>query len=142
SWVSLPPLNINANTVTITMWIYPTRSPNQVGSTGLFMSRNRPAGDVCGLGFGGSGTSLGYTWNTNNAATFNFVSGLVVPTNQWSFVALAVDPTNATLYLFNTNFVGSTNNPIPHGLETFAGTTWIGDDQNGTNRTFQGSIDE
>ena len=37
-----------------------------------------------------TGNQLGYTWNNNSASTYNFLSGLVVPSNQWSFVALVI----------------------------------------------------
>jgi hypothetical protein len=137
SWVTVPPLNLSTNTVTITAWIYPTA--NQASYSGIFFSRN--GSDASGLGFY-QNNQLGYTWNTNASATYGFASKLVVPTNKWSFVALVVTPTNATLYLYNADGTLSAENPIPHGVETFAGRSMIGWDSYDTGRAFTGTIDE
>lgn len=148
SWVTIPPLNLNTNAVTITMWINP--SANAAQYTGLLF--NRPYG--AGLGFGGTLNAagmpaLGYTWNNNAAATWSFNSGLYPPANQWSFVALVIQPTNATLYLDyidpNTGQldVYSTNNPGTNVVATFNTTSTIGTDtQNSMTRAFTGSVDE
>ena len=58
-------------------------------------------------------------------------------------MALVIDPTNAALYLYNTNSLSSTNNPIAHTSEVWGGTAEIGaDPDNGFGRTFDGVIDE
>jgi hypothetical protein len=99
-----------------------------------------------GLGFGGAtdGTGmseLGYTWNQNT--TWSFDSFLFPPANQWSLVALVIQPSQATLYLINSNGVQTAVNAIPQDTEEF-GVAWrIGADaQDGGNggRTFPGSI--
>ena len=142
SWVVAPPLNLNTNTVTMCAWIYPT-VVNEANATGILFTRGGGS-DIHGFGYG-PGNQLGYTW-TNGGATFGFISGLIIPSNQWSFVALAVNATNASLYLFNTNTLAFTNNPIPHPSAPFAGATMIGDDPSSTgtpqNRAFTGIIDE
>ena len=75
---------------------------------------------------------LGYTWNTNSAATYNFHSGLFPPVAIWSFVALTITPSNATLNLCYVN--GTTNvlaavNTLAHSPEgILGGTTWLGSD--------------
>ena len=142
TWVTAPALNLNTNAVTMCAWIYPAAS--QGGATGLIFSRN--GNDVAGLGYGGNNT-IGYTWNSNSAATYNFPSGLVPLTNAWSFVALTVSPTNAILYLYNTNGQLSATNSISHTNQPFSGLTFIGCDapnSAGTpqGRSFNGSIDE
>ncbi len=142
SWVIAPPLNLNTNAVTITAWIFPT-AYNEPGSAGIVFERN--GGDVSGLGYQNN-NNLGYTWNNTNLS-YNFTSGLIVPSNMWSFVALVVTPSNATLYLFNTNSLGiATNSSTTNAVAGFTGPTLIGDDPSsgGTpqNRAFQGSIDE
>jgi hypothetical protein len=142
SWVVAPPLNLNTNTVTLCAWIYPT-AVTEPTSCGIVFARGAGS-DTSGLGYF-NGNQLGYTW-TNAGSTFNFASRLIVPSNQWSFVALSVSATNASLYLFNTNGLTSTNNPIPHANAVFGGLTTIGDDpSSGTtpeNRAFIGVIDE
>jgi Concanavalin A-like lectin/glucanases superfamily len=148
--IILPPLNLNTNSLTITMWI------NPVGAVGTFWGLlfNRTPIDAAGIGFGGnvngSGMAeLGYTWNTNSAATWGFHSGLFPPEAQWSFVALTITPSNATLNLCYvngsaTNVFVAVNN-IPHDPEGFTGgETWIGSDPAGgaSGRNFTGYIDE
>lgn len=145
--ISVPALNLNTNTVTLTAWIYPTGTEQSGG--GLVF--NRDGNNSSGLGFGNAvdgnqSRALGYNWNDNSSA-YNFSSQLYPPLNQWSFVALTVTPTNATLYLY---YVGSgvTNlfkavNVASHAPAAFSGgVTWIGGDQNNVNRTFLGSMDE
>lgn len=143
SWAVMPALNLNTNLATFCAWIYPAGS--QVGYAGLIFSRGSGS-DISGFGYGNN-NNLGYTWN-NQAATYNFASGLVPATNQWSFVACVVTPTNAILYLYNTDGqFSATNTPTDgHTNTAFASALMIGDDPNSTttpqNRAFNGSIDE
>jgi hypothetical protein len=150
SWVNIPPLNLNTNTVTISMWIYISPGGTAAASSGLLMNRN--GNDAAGLSFGeningNSIAELGYTWNTNSAATYGFHSGLYPVSGVWSYVALVVQPNVATLYLYYLDPVtgqlvlSSAANPIAHGPEPFSGgTSWIGDDQNAVARVFGGTI--
>ena len=137
SWMFAPPLNLNTNTATFCAWIYPVGS--QAGFTGLLQARN--GNDVGAFGYGNN-NNLGYTWNSNSAATYNFVSGLVPPSNQWSFVALAISPSDAVLYLYNTNGQFSATNAIAHTVQAMTGSTFIGTDNGTLNRCFNGAIDE
>jgi PKD repeat protein len=148
SWLDVPALNLNTNTVTITAWINPSGVIG--GNWGLFMWRGTN-GDAAGLGFGSTVVSgvaeLGYNWNSNSASAYNFHSGLYAPLGQWSFVALTITPTNSTLYLYYTDGFSVTNlskavNPIAHSSEAFSGgTIRIGSD-NYSGRNFNGNIDE
>ena len=151
-YLSVPPLNLNTNAVTFTMWIYP-KSAAIPSSAGLFMNRN--GSDAAGVGFGTTTNALGtpcltYTWNSNSAATYGWNSGLFPVAGSWSFVACVVTPTNTSMYLYNargaaTNLLKSvfvmTNNP-----EAFGGigaTRLGGDSQDGdSRRTFAGEMDE
>ena len=149
SWISAPPLNLNTNTATFCAWIYPYSSQN--GSAALISARN--GADVATFGYGAN-NNLGYTWNSNNAATFNFSFGsagypvaMQPPSNTWSFVALTVSPTNAILFMFNTNGQLSATNSITHSNEGWSGLTFIGCDAqnsvgNPQGRSFNGIIDE
>lgn len=146
SSIVVPPLNLNANAVTITAWINPngTIGPN----TGLFIWAN--GDDKAGFGFGNniSGTmaELGYVWNSNSPASYNYNSGLYPVSGVWSFVALTITPTNSTIYLYYING-GVTNllksvQTVNNQVERFnGGTTWIGSDTY-DGRDFDGLIDE
>jgi Concanavalin A-like lectin/glucanases superfamily len=135
--ISLPPLNLNTNTVTITAWINPA---TQVANAGIVYSRS--SGTTSGLVWAGTSGTLGYNW-ADNSATYNWQSsGCSPPTNQWSFVALVITPNDATIYTLNTNGAFFGNNPVPNAIQGFAGTTLIGQDSLALNRTFAGSIDD
>lgn len=147
SWVTVPALNLNTNTVTFTAWIYPSGSTTQADWCGLLMTRSGIGAGIC---YGGASQNnsnmLAYTWNGNSGATYGFISGLTIPSGQWSFVAVAISPTNAALYLINTGGMQTTNNAIAHTSQNWAGVASIGQDSNdGTlavTRVFSGVIDE
>src|SRR5260370_20924792 len=72
------------------------------------------------------------------------VGALFPPQNQWSFIALVIDPAKAVLYLYNTNGLLSATNAIAHQNEVWNGTAQIGNDAagGGGSRTFNGVMDE
>jgi hypothetical protein len=140
SWATTPPLNLNTNTATIGMWIYPEGI--QPDSVGLFVNRN--PGTQAGLGYYATNT-LGYKWNNDGSETWGFNSGLLIPTNIWSYVAVVVEPTKATLYLYNTNGIQSAVNTTAHANMSWGGNQsliCIGTDNNSVAQTFNGKIDE
>ncbi|HEX5221189.1 MAG TPA: LamG-like jellyroll fold domain-containing protein [Verrucomicrobiae bacterium] len=140
SFATAPFGSLSTNNVTFTMWIQPTGAFDNF--SGLLM--NRGSGVAGGFGFG-TGGQLGYTWNNNNANTYNFASGLIPPVGEWSFAALVVEPARATIYLYSPS-VGllSATNAIAHTPDVFGNNWRIGHDNNdgNANRTFNGLIDE
>jgi hypothetical protein len=152
TWVTVPPLNLNTNTATFTMWINP--SAPQIVFNQLFKYQNTAGTDAAGFGFGGninatSMANLGYTWNSNSAATYNWNSGLFPLQDQWSFVALVITPSNAAIYLYYIDPITSQPdlfsavNDVTNGPEQFNFEALIGaDPYNSAGRTFSGSIDE
>jgi hypothetical protein len=157
AYVKLPSLNIKTNTVTITAWIDPTA--NQVADAGVVFHRNFNNTDASGLGFGptlnaAGMAGLGYTWNSNSAATYNYSSGLYPLPDQWSFVALVITPANATIYLYYIDPLTSLPdlysavNDVTNETEYFSlgtgdalGTNAIGTDPySSATRSFAGNI--
>ena len=140
SWVTAPFGSLSTNTVTMCMWIMPTGTFDPYA--GLLVNRNS---GVAG-GFGYTAGQIGYTWNNNNAATYNFASGLIPPLNMWSFVAMVVSPTNAILYMYNVNGELSATNVLAHTSDVFGNNWQIGRDNNANandaTRNFCGLIDE
>jgi hypothetical protein len=162
-YLTVPPLNLNTNRVTFTMWIYINPANNVISPyTGLLMNRNGT--DAAGIGFGGNVTTndwdvigvsipeLGYTWNQNSASTYNWHSHLYPAVGTWNFVACTITPSSTTMYLYfigwDEYFNPVTNmlkaiNLVTNGAEAFSGgTTWIGSDNRDNTRTFDGYIDE
>ena len=82
---------------------------------------------------------MGYNWR-NEFIDFFWDSGVAPPVNQWSLLALSVMPTNATIYIFNTNGLtvalndGSwwTNYVAPRLSLAFDATEYIGTDPGDT----------
>ena len=66
----------------------------------------------------------------------------VLPEVLACFAALVIEPTNATIYLYNTNSLASATNAIPHTTETWDGRAFIGYDGGYYNANFPGRIDE
>jgi hypothetical protein len=146
--VSVPALNLNTNTVTITGWIKPANVA-QSAFAGVIMC---DAGSTySGLNLDANGTGIGYTW-ANDANTYNWIpstdSGLplLVP-SDWNYVALVVNSAQAAIYLCASNnpanFMGVTNNPPGgHVMQKFDGVTLFGSDANASAGAFNGLIDE
>jgi hypothetical protein len=138
------PWNLNTNAVTLTAWVNPSGAQNF--AEGIVFCRG---GDtVAGLNTSSGpdingNAALGYTWN-NEFETYTWNSGLEVPSGQWSFVALVITPTGATIHVMNTNGLVSATHTYPHVVQSFNGTTMIGDDSGGATglRVFRGAIDD
>ncbi|HEY6228279.1 MAG TPA: LamG-like jellyroll fold domain-containing protein, partial [Verrucomicrobiae bacterium] len=135
SWVTAPALDLTTDSLTIVAWIKPT---SLVANSGIvFWRAGQPA---TGLDLGGAG-NLGYHW-LDQAATYNWNSGLTPPLDQWSMVAVSVEPTQATAYLINAGGVQSAVNAVTNAPRTFSDTLRIGGDPLDVARTFDGTIDE
>ncbi len=142
-YVTVPALNLNTNTVTITGWI--NASASEPASGGIILNRTDSANiggltvDVAG------GLALSYNWN-DDPSTFNWASGVQLAIADWTYVALVIRPTQAELYAaFGTNFTTWTTgtNFVTHQPSSFAGPTLFGADLGGsTNQFFNGLIDE
>jgi hypothetical protein len=138
--VRIPALNLDPSVqtnITLAAWINPSQPP--IDYAGIVFYRG--SGGASGLGLRYDG-SLAYHWANQY---YGFASGLHAPTNgqQWSFVALAVQPTQATLYLNDGTGFQSATNVAAHGAAPFAGPAYVGwDSESSGNRRFVGTIDE
>jgi len=136
SRVEVPALNLNSNTVTMSAWI--KRNGTQGSFAGIVFSR--AGSTVAGLTFGNS-NELRYTWN-DSGSTYNWNSGLTPPDGVWTFVALVVEPSKATIYMNPGTGLVSATNAISHSIEEFDGKLCIGQDTSSSARTFKGTMDE
>ena len=96
------------------------------------------------LGFTGGTTDLAYVWNDNSGETWGWASGLTVPTDEWTFVAMTITPDLAILSVGpESGTLEHAVNLIPH-FEQDNITEWrLGeDDCCGTERNFAGLIDD
>jgi hypothetical protein len=140
SWVFAPFGTLGVSNVTFTAWIYPVGVQN--AWAGIIYDRT---GGVGGVSYYSSSGMIGYTWGGNNANTYNWASDLIPPTNQWSFVAVTISPTQAVVYVYNTNTNAprSATNGIAHTAVTTGNNWHIGNDAKADpGRSFNGLIDE
>jgi hypothetical protein len=111
SWITLAPWNLNTNSVTFTAWVNPSAPPNsQAGVVYAGTTSSTDAGiDYYWETNSAGEMQLSYAWNEGpgNDEDLFFQSDLVTPTNEWSFVAVAVTSSNATLYMFNAEATNS-----------------------------------
>jgi hypothetical protein len=138
-WVSVPPLKLNTNTVTMIAWVNPVDVSG--GHHGIVFSKTgQDAPDGCGLDWWNGGM-LEYQWNSDRRN--NPESGLYVIPGQWNFVALVVEPSQGTIYLDDGNGGGlqSFANPADNGIAQFGGELRLGSDVQ-DNRNFIGLIDD
>jgi hypothetical protein len=148
SVVTLPPWNLNTNTVTITAWIDPTNGIQPSGA-GVVYTRSTNS-MVCGMAFHGGLDAnglydLGFNWNDQQGA-WNWTSGLEVPTNQWSFAAVVITPTNATVYVINNSGIHFAVDPniTTNAVQAWNDVEYIGcDPKSGLGaQNFQGVISD
>ena len=134
SSITIPALNLNNNVVTITAWVNCNGIQN--GGAGILYNRANSVGTASGFHFGNA-NELRYTWNNLG---YNFDSQLVVPTNQWTYVALVIEPTQTRLYMITNGVLVGATNDAPNAVQPFDGTSYIGQDPIG--RFFKGQLDE
>ena len=128
-YISLPALNLNSNTVTFEAWIYP--DGGQPDYTTLLKA---PSGNTVAI-LWLPGGKLGYQWD---GAYWNVDSGLTIPLNQWSHIAIAIAPDQATLYLNGVAFT----NTATQVVKAFDVPTTLGTDLDNPGRAFKGRMDE
>jgi hypothetical protein len=131
--VTVPPLQLRSDTVTITAWV--NRAGTQNPWPGIVFSRD--GSTVAGLSLG-TAHELRYHWNGDH---WSWDSGLVVPTSQWVFVALVVEPHQATIWLHDGTLQSAVN-VASHAIEEFDGVTKLGHDTNSASRRLRGLLDD
>ena len=127
--------------MSITLWA--KRNGVQEGYVGLVTCREDGLEDSTELAGGKDGDSVGYCWN-QVAKTWQFSSGLVIPDGQWTLMAMAVDPTGATLYAgpAGGTLVASPRHAIElEPLKQFGEPYWIGRGR-ADERYYIGAIDD
>ena len=134
SYVSIPGFGLNSNTVTLSGWV--KRNGTQADYVGLIFSRD--PGTIAGLSLRSTG-ELRYFWRNANS---DFVTGLIIPDNVWTFVALVVEPTKATVYMKDASGLRAAVRVATHALAAFAGEIRLGHDSYSTTRCFKGMLDD
>jgi photosystem II stability/assembly factor-like uncharacterized protein len=129
-YASFPALNLNSNTVTMTAWIKPDSTQNDWAGLIFCRGGNTTAGISLKIN-----NELRYHWNDGG---WGWSSGLIVPDDEWTHIALVVSPTAIKIY---KNGVAATNS-VTIAPEEFNADLQIGRDPNGSSRYYKGLIDE
>ena len=132
--VRLPPLNLNDNHMTIAAWVQ--RNGDQPTWAGVVFCRG--GNTAAGLCIGWS-NELRFLWNDSGNA---WDSKLVLPDNQWTFVAMVVEPSQTILYMGDT--AGNLTSAVrgtASSPEEFDAATLVGRDGTGS-RVFKGLVDD
>ncbi|MHC4943699.1 MAG: LamG-like jellyroll fold domain-containing protein [Planctomycetota bacterium] len=133
--VETPALGLHTNHLTITAWIKPDKTHGM--STGLVVCRDDKTNS--GLLIGMS-NELGYIWNGTHAT---WRSGLYIPEDEWSFVALVIEPDLAFLYHLRDGHAPlRAKNKTGHIVEPFGDAIHLGSNNLQNNRYFKGAIDD
>ena len=135
-YVEAGSLNLNSDTITITAWIR-RDGPQQLWA-GAVMWNDEPNMKWWGICFGNN-NNLRYCWD--NMGTWTWNPELIVPDNQWVFVALAVEPTNATIFMYDGS-IHSAVHTLDHPRAAFNKVLVLGRIFDETKAFFKGSIDD
>ena len=121
----------NTNETTLMAWIRPT------GIQSSYAAIMSCSGANVNLNLRDN-NELGFHWN-DASSTYGWSTGLIIPANEWSHVALVTTNTTVTIYL-NGKLISKA-----YSLPTLnlANRQWyIGNDRGNTSRTFKGKLDE
>jgi hypothetical protein len=144
-YVEIPPLNLNSNTVTFTLWV--KRHGIQRDDGGLFFCSWRddgPGTTESGIMMGNAfidENCIGYNWQ-NDMDTYQWDPAFgELPNDEWAFVALTMSPSRATMYQMNESdgILQSNYNDVAHAPEAFGIPSRIGDHKN---RPLVGTMDD
>jgi len=138
--VTFPPVpGMITDRATITCWV--KRAGTQVDTAPMFF--NEAASGSAGLNFQYASPNLAYHWEDSSTTHWSWTSGLLVPDNLWTFVALVVTPTEAVMYMGSTNGLSSRTNVSAHAVHDFSLTPGVlGGQLSRTDRYLKGWLDE
>jgi len=99
SYASTISTTINLTTATFIAWIKPSQTQtNYTGIIYLPISPTDPSYYRSGMQLR-TNNSVGYTWGSNGASTYNWDSQLYAINNQWSMIAISVSANATVAYL-------------------------------------------
>ncbi len=124
--------NISMTTGTLIAWIW--RNGVQTAYDGILYSRVASTINIAGIGTFSTPSILSYTWN-NSASTYNWNTGLTIPDQSWSMVAVSVGATTSTAYV---NLSQNSQSYVPSAMTLTSGFN-IGQDPEG-GRFFNGRV--
>ncbi|HUV65206.1 MAG TPA: LamG domain-containing protein, partial [Sedimentisphaerales bacterium] len=111
-YVSIPDFELTTDTITFAIWLNGWKAANWAP---LISSREFTA---CEMNFGDNNT-LHYTWNNDSYLTYNWTGGPIIPQDTWTMLAVTIDPTGATAYVYtDADGLKQATNEIAHYEQT------------------------
>ena len=104
--------SISVSAATFLAWV--RLDGDQSHFTGVIFSRSS---DVSGMNFYSTSEQIAYHWN-NASNTYNWQSGLIVPTQEWCMISVNVNSSSATAYLCRSSGITSATNTVSHSSIT------------------------
>jgi len=141
--------SFSTTNVTIAGWIWPNYNSSGVepgGNDGILMERSGAFGasQTAGIQYANNNNNIGYHWDGDSSATYNYTNGPLIPNQSWSFIALVISPSNTVFYVCNTNTGIVTNmTTLTHQAQAWGSGMTIGTDlytYGIPGRTFQGLL--
>ena len=124
--------------MTITAWI--KRNGTQQGYCGIVASREVGGWATELMGNGNKTDEIAYGWNGNY---WSWKSGLTPPDQTWTFIAVAVEPTQATMYMHPAGGSMSSNSNVDdHERLTYFSEQFRIARSNPEDKKFKGLIDD
>jgi hypothetical protein len=148
-YVKIPPLELNSNTVSFTLWA--KRHGIQRDDSGLFFCSYRddgPGTTESGfvIGLNNVTNQLCYNWqNSNKTYNWNPDPAMILPNDAWAFCALTISESVAKIYMKELSepvadpVTVATNTAATHPAEAFDCPSRIGDHKG---RRFVGAMDD
>ena len=134
--VEIPDFSLVTDVITFSAWINGWKAADWGGIVG---SREVNPTEMI---FGDNDT-LHYVWNNDSAQTWGWAGAPTIPQNEWAMVALKVEPSGATAYVFSeAQGLQQATNAMAHVEQTVGALNigWV--NCCGGGRYFQGIIDE
>ncbi len=132
-YVSVPSFELTTDTITFVAWVNGWKGADWAP---LISSR---VVNACEMIFSDDDT-LRYVWNNDSSDTWGWTGGPVIPEDTWTMLAVTIDPTGATAYVYtDADGLTQTTNAIAH-VEQTVGALQIGYSYDP--RYVRGTIDE
>ncbi len=129
-YLNVPDLNVTTNTFTATAWV----KPNGIQPDYSAILMNDGDGNTAGFNFREGNNTLAYHWP---GGAWWWDSNLIVPADEWSYVAMVATPNSMTVYV---NGVPATHNTTLAPVDI--STMKIGSYRAWGSRNYSGEIDE
>jgi hypothetical protein len=149
-YVTSPNMGIVTDELTVSAWL--KRTADEFIFAGvLIVPGANDFNAMSGMQFGSTPdwkttNTINYVWESA-IETWGWESDLLVPDSQWTFAAVVVEPTKATIWMHDGTEMSSATNIFDHGAVTFSRESYMGlnpkrNSKGALVRFYEGQIDD